>query len=194
MYPLAQPTLASSHSILPSFRGLVFCCVHCVQRSDTVTLKPLFKDSDDWVVALEAVKEMYDRSFPEVAGGPAGSERERLLCATVLFGRKLPAFLCRILVALARSKAWLAGAAAEWGLTSKTRRSRGGSKGWVDDDQWARTLNAGNSIDQHPSFVDGTGAWLEEVRRLKPVRAAKLLIAEVTADVRSDSARDAWNI
>eukprot|EP00903_Cladosiphon_okamuranus_P013331 g12426.t1 len=135
------------------------------KRSDTVTLKPLNFDSDDWVEALEEVKAVYDRSFPEVAGGVAARER----CAIVLFGKKLPAVLCRLLLALARARAWLAGAAAEWGRTSKTRR--GGSKGGVDADVWATSLNGGGSIDQQRSFTEG-----------------------FTEDLRSPSAEEMWSI
>eukprot|EP00903_Cladosiphon_okamuranus_P013296 g12394.t1 len=137
------------------------------KRSDTVKLRPTYRDRDDWMVALEEVKAVYDRSLPEVAGGVAARER----CATVLFGKKLPAVLCRFLFALARAKAWLAGAAAEWGRTSKTRRARGGSKDGVDADAWAITLNGEGSIDQQRSLTEG-----------------------FTKDLRSPSAEEMWSI
>eukprot|EP00903_Cladosiphon_okamuranus_P010273 g9727.t1 len=58
-------------------------------------LRPTYRDRDDWMAVLEEVKAVYDRSFPEVAEGVAARER----CVTVLFGKKMPAILCRLLLA-----------------------------------------------------------------------------------------------
>lgn len=75
---------------------------------------PLLRD--DWVFALQGIKEVYDRSFPEVARGTADEDPALLhACAIGLSEAELRrAWACRTLVALARSQAWLAGAAEAW--------------------------------------------------------------------------------
>lgn len=162
-------------------------------------------DRDDWMASLADVIELYDRSFPEVAGGPDGRAREDP-CATARSKSRARGLACRTAVTLVKWEVWLAAALAEWKRLAvaalkaalekrfrPTATSPDEDEGGGDDDDDERPpqgFEATGHLDPPPEKV--LGGVRKKLRGMPA--AVKAGWAEFTVDLRSPSGQDAQSI